>query len=125
MVETLSEKILCENDAVLAEMLEHRFITDVKNNTLTNQAFERYLAYEGVFVDTAISVFAYATATAERIDQRRWLISVLAALANEQIVYFERTFASRAIVPSSFATNIPEVSNFCGGMLSIARNGGF
>ncbi|TBY02012.1 TenA family protein [Rhizobium laguerreae] len=123
--ESLSDRILRENDAVLGAMLSHRFVEDVKNDRLSKEAFERYLVYEGAFVDSAISIFAYAAATARTMAQKRWLIAVLDALANEQIAYFERTFASRDIDPSSFDTGMAEVEAFRTGMLEIARQGGF
>ncbi|MBY3121641.1 MULTISPECIES: TenA family protein [Rhizobium] len=123
--ESLSDRILRENDAVLGAMLSHRFVEDVKNDRLSKEAFQRYLVYEGAFVDSAISIFAYAAATANTMPQKRWLIAVLDALANEQIAYFERTFASRCIDPSSFDTGIAEVETFRAGMLEIARQGGF
>jgi thiaminase/transcriptional activator TenA len=63
-METLSEQMLRENDDVLQEMLRHRFVTDIKADRLSKAAFERYLVFEGAFVDTAISIFAYAAATA-------------------------------------------------------------
>ncbi|NEI21271.1 TenA family transcriptional regulator [Rhizobium leguminosarum] len=123
--ESLSARILRENDAVFRTMLSHRFVEDVKNDRLSKAAFERYLVYEGAFVDSAISIFAYAAATAKTMMQKRWLIAVLDALANEQIAYFERTFASRGIDPSSFDTGIAEVEAFRTGMLEIARQGGY
>ncbi|EJC83889.1 putative transcription activator [Rhizobium leguminosarum bv. trifolii WSM2297] len=123
--ESLSARILRENDAVLGAMLSHRFVEDVQNDRLTKAAFERYLVFEGAFVDSAISIFAYAAATAKTMAQKRWLIAVLDTLANEQIAYFERTFASRGIDPSSFDTGIPRVEAFRAGMLEIARRGGF
>ncbi|MBZ4138327.1 TenA family transcriptional regulator, partial [Escherichia fergusonii] len=89
--ESLSDRILRENATVLQTMLDHRFVRDIKHDTLSRDAFDRYLVYEGAFVDTAISIFAYAAATAQTMEQKRWLIAVLDALANEQIVYFERT----------------------------------
>lgn len=124
-METLSDRILRENAAAFQTMLDHRFVRDVKNDTLTKQAFERYLVYEGAFVETAISIFAYAVATARTIEQKRWLVAVLDALANRQIAYFERTFEGRSIDPSAFDIDIPEVADFREGMLDIARTGGF
>lgn len=124
-LEKLSDRILRENAVVFQAMLDHRFVSDVKNDTLTKEAFERYLVYEGAFVETAISIFAYAVATARTIEQKRWLVAVLDALANRQIAYFERTFAGRNIDPSVFDVDIPEVADFREGMLDIARHGGF
>lgn len=123
--ETLSEQILRENADVFEAMVHHRFVEDIKQDQLTKQAFERYLVYEGAFVDTAISIFAYAAAKAQTIEQKRWLIAVLDALANQQIAYFEKTFADRGIDPAVFDLDLPEVEEFRTGMLEIARDGDF
>lgn len=125
MTEPLSEQILRENKAVFDAMVGHRFVEDIKADRLPKPVFERYLVFEGAFVDTAISIFAFATAKAETIAQKRWLIGVLDALANQQIAYFEKTFAARGIDPGAFDTSIPEVAAFCDGMLAISRDGGY
>ncbi len=125
MSETLSEQILRENKAVFDAMVNHRFVEDIKADRLPVEVFERYLVFEDAFVDTAISIFAFATATAGTIEQKRWLIGVLDALANQQIAYFEKTFAERGIDPEAFDTSRPEVAAFRNGMLSIAREGGY
>ncbi|MBU2329101.1 MAG: TenA family protein [Alphaproteobacteria bacterium] len=125
MAETLSEQILRENAEVLDAMLGHRFVEDIKADRLDRHVFERYLVFEGAFVDTAISIFAFAAAKADTIAQKRWLIAVLDALANQQIAYFEKTFAARGIDPHDFNLSVPEVAAFREGMLAIARDGGF
>ncbi|RWA69037.1 TenA family protein [Mesorhizobium sp.] len=123
--ETLSERILRENEAVFEEMVRHRFTTDIEGGHLAGEVFDRYLVYEGAFVDTAISIFALATAKAGTIEQKRWLIGVQDDLANQQIAYFERTLAARVIDPSSFNLGDPRVKAFCAGMLDIAEKGAF
>ncbi|MBD9571478.1 TenA family protein [Ensifer sp. ENS08] len=123
--ETLSEQILRENATVFEAMVNHRFVEDIVMGRLSPQVFERYLVYEGAFVETAISIFAFAAAKAETIEQKRWLIAVLDALANQQIAYFERIFAERNIDPGAYDLNVAEVHAFRTGMLDIARNGGF
>ena len=125
VAESLSQQILRENRAVFDAMIGHRFVEDIKHDRLSTGVFERYLVYEGAFVDTAISIFAYAVAKAERIEHKRWLIAVLDALANQQIAYFEKTFAARGIDPASFNVSLPEVAAFRSGMLEIARDGTF
>ena len=125
VAETLSEQILRENAAVFEAMVNHRFVEDIVMERLSPQVFERYLVYEGAFVETAISIFAFAAAKAETIEQKRWLIAVLDALANQQIAYFERIFAERNINPGTYDLNVAEVDAFRTGMLDIARNGGF
>lgn len=123
--ETLSAQILRENADVFNAMVTHRFVEDIKADTLNDDVFVRYLVFEGAFVDTAIAIFAYGVAKAETIGQKRWLIAVLDALANRQIAYFEQTFAKRGIDPAAFDTDLPEVRAFRESMLAIARDGSF
>lgn len=125
MVPTLSQQMLDENGEVFEAMVRHRFVEDIKADRLANETFERYLVFEGAFVDTAIAIFSYATIKAESIAQKRWLIGVLDALANQQIAYFEKTFAARGIDPSRYDTRRADVAAFRDGMLAIARDGGF
>lgn len=125
MTETLSEQILRENEGVFGAMVGHRFVEDIKADRLSKEVFDRYLVFEGAFVDTAISIFAFAVAKAETIVQKRWLISVLDALANQQVTYFEKTFFQRGINTETFDTRVPEVVAFRDGMLEISRNGGY
>lgn len=125
MQETLSEQILRENRSVFEAMIHHRFVEDIKADRLPTAVFERYLVFEGAFVDAAISIFAFAAAKAQTIAQKRWLIGVLDALANQQIAYFEKTFAARGIDPTAVDADIPQVADFREGMLAIARDGGY
>ena len=119
----LSDQILMANEKVLQEMLTHRFVGDIKGDCLPAAVFHRYLAYEGAFVETAISIFSYATARAPDIASQRWLIGVLEALANTQIPYFEAAFVRLGTSPTS---DVPEaVSDFDRGMLQLSRDGTF
>lgn len=119
----LSDQILAANADVLQEMLAHRFVTDIKLDRLPKDVFHRYLAYESAFVETAIPIFAYATARAPDISAQRWLIGVLDALANTQVPYFEQTCARLDITPPDSLP--PQVRDFDGGMHDLARDGCF
>jgi thiaminase (transcriptional activator TenA) len=119
----LSERMLAENADVFARMVDHRFVRDIKADRLPPDVFDRYLVIEGAFVDTAISIFALATAKATGIEARRHLIGVLDALANQQIGYFERVLADRGVSPSSASLSSPGVRAFRDGMLGIAERG--
>jgi thiaminase/transcriptional activator TenA len=119
----LSERILSANAGILDQMLAHRFVTDIQAGTLNRDVFHRYLTYEGQFVETAISIFAFATVKAPDITAKRWLIGVQDALANIQVPYFEDIFARRGI---AVAAQVPAaVTAFDEEMLNIARSGAF
>lgn len=125
MTETLTGQMLRENAGAFAAMVGHRFVQDIEADRLDPDVFERYLVYEGAFVETAIAIFAHGVAKAGTMAQKRWLIGVLDALANEQVAYFERTFAARGIDPARHDLGRPEVAGFRDGMLAIARDGAF
>jgi thiaminase/transcriptional activator TenA len=119
----LSDLILEDNSEVLGRMLAHPFVRALGDGTLPPGAYDRYLVYEGAFVETAISIFAYATAKAPNLRAKRWLIGVQDALARDQMPYFERSFAELGI-----ATDValpPAVRAFDEGMRALARDGDF
>lgn len=119
----LSDRILANNEDLLGRMLNHRMVADIKANRLPRAVFHRYLAHEGAFVHTAISIFAFALARAPDIGTQRRLIGVLDALANTQVPFFEDVLARLAITPPR---DVPrEVADFDRGMLALARDGGF
>lgn len=120
---SLSDDILHSNESILNEMLTHRFVEDVCADRLPQDVFQRYVAYEGAFVETAISIFAYAVARAPDMEARRWMIGVLDALANEQIPYFEERYQTLNITP--LADLPPRASAFDEGMLELAAKGDF
>lgn len=118
---SISDQILSQNTAILEEMLSHPFITSLTQGTLSEAAYHRYLVYEGAFVETAISIFAHATLKATDLSDKRWLIDVQKALAQDQMTYFEDSFAACSI---DTAIPIPRaVSDFDCGMLEIAQKG--
>lgn len=120
---SLSDAILQDNKGILDEMLTHRFVEDVCADRLPREVFHRYLAYEGAFVETAISIFAFAAARAPDMKARRWMVGVLDALANVQIPYFEERYTTLGIVPAGVCP--PEVIAFDQGMLDLAKDGSF
>lgn len=118
---TLSDRLLAENAAAFDAMTRHRFVTDVAADRLPAAVFDRYLVYEGAFVETAIRIFAFAAAKAPSTADQRHLIAVLDALANGQVGYFETTLAARAVDPTAHPSH-PAVTAFRDGMLAIARD---
>ena len=125
MTASLSDRMLRENAEVFARMVGHRFVQDIVADRLPAAVFDRYLVIEGAFVDTAIAIFAFATARAEGIATQRGLIAVLDALANEQVRYFDRVLAARGVPRSTVDLSAPGVTDFRDGMLRIAQTGGY
>jgi len=122
---SLSEQILHENQSIFTAMIDHRFVKDIKINSLSDEHFSRYLVFEGLFVENAIAIFAFACAKARTITQRRKLIRIQDALANGQISYFEKTFAALKLDVNQIDASIRGVAAFRNGMLAIARDGDY
>lgn len=120
----LSEEMLADNRSDWEAMQGHRFVRDIEAGRLGSDVFHRYLVYEGDFVATAIAIFAEAVANAPGIAEQRWLIGVLRALAEEQIGYFEATYAELGIDPASVPSH-PAAAAFRDGMREIARAGDY
>jgi len=120
----LSDTIVTDNQHLWDAMQQHRFVQDVAADRLPPEVFHRYLVFEGAFVATAIRIFSYGVAKAPDILAQRWLVTVLDALANQQIAYFERSFVELGIVPESIVAG-PDVRAFDQGMLAIAQQGDY
>jgi thiaminase/transcriptional activator TenA len=104
-------------------MLAHRFVEDVCADRLPREAFDRYLVCEGAFVETAIGIFAFATARAPDLAARRALIEVQAALAGPQMRYFEDVAARRGL--DLAAPLPPGAARFRDAMASLAARAPF
>jgi thiaminase/transcriptional activator TenA len=119
-----AETLRAENADVWEAMQQHRFVTDIIADRLDPMVFRRYLVFEHAFVETAILIFGQAMLKAPAFPQRRRLIGVLRALAEEQLGYFARTFAALGVAPRGATPALPEaVRAFDGGMLAIAETG--
>ncbi len=115
-----------ENAEPWEAMQAHRFVRDIIGGHLDPQVFRRYLIFEHGFVETAILIFGHAMLKAPGFAQRRRLIAVLHALAEEQLGYFAQVFAALGLAPSQAGRPFPDaVRRFDGGMLKIAESGAY
>ncbi len=119
------ETLRVANCALWDAMQGHPFVRAIEEERLAPDAFLRYLAYEHDFVTTAIEIFAQALIKAPCLAAQRHLICVLRALAEEQVPYFNATFAALRAAPPPRETFPPAVSAFRDGMLRIAQNGSY
>jgi thiaminase (transcriptional activator TenA) len=121
---THSERLRAANLELWQAMQEHRFVVDIERNRLPADTFNRYLAYEGRFVETAIGIFGHALIKAPSIGPKHWLIGVLNALSTEQVPYFDRTFEALGLPAPRHDAPLPAaVAAFDSGMLDIAQQG--
>ena len=106
-------------------MVGHRITRDMAADTLPAGALRRYLIYEHGFVETAVTIFAYALAKAPGIAEQSALVETLHALTNDQLEYFERVFGELGISAAERAsTPVPrEVHAFGDGMMRLAAHG--
>lgn len=122
---SFTDGLLREHQALWQEMQQHRFVLDIEQDQLDEAVFNRYLVFEGNFVATAIAIFALGISKAPGIRQQRWLITVLNALVDTQIAWFEDVYARRNIEPTSVPGDLPGVKRFDQGMLHTAQQGSY
>lgn len=108
-----------------SRMVGHRITRDMAADTLPPAALRRYLVYEHGFVETAVTIFAYALAKAPGIAEQSALVETLHALTNDQLEYFERVFRELGMtVAERDATPMPaDVLAFRDGMMRLAAHG--
>lgn len=122
---SFTDRLLQEHQVLWQAMQQHRFVLDIEQDQLDSTVFNRYLVFEGHFVATAIAIFALGISKAPAIRQQRWLITVLNALVDTQIAWFEAVYARRAIDPASVSTAVAGVQRFDAGMLQTAQQGSY
>ena len=106
-------------------MVGHRITQDMAGDTLPRDALRRYLVYEHGFVETAVTIFAYALAKAPGIAEQAVLVETLHALTTDQLQYFNRVF-EQLDIPAAERESTPapaEVLAFRDGMTSLAAHG--
>lgn len=124
--ERLSAWLRAENKQAWQAMQTHRFVRDIEQDRLPEDALRRYFYFEHAFVETAVLIFAHALLMAPGFAAQRKLIGTLHALAEDQLVWFRDCFAALGIDAASGAPALPEaVRRFADGMLAIAREGDY
>ena len=108
-----------------SRMVGHRITQDMAADTMPPDALRRYLVYEHGFVETAVTIFAYALAKAPGIAEQSALVETLHALTNDQLEYFDRVFRQLDIpVEERDSTPFPRaVLAFGDGMMRLAAHG--
>lgn len=121
----LSDEILASSADAWHRMQQNRFVVDIENDTLDQKVFERYLAYENMFVETAIQIFGYMLVKSPDLETSRRVVRILKALSEDQITYFQNTFESLGMQDAEFRDlELPDaVAAFRDGMLVCAAHG--
>ena len=110
-----------------SRMVGHRITRDMAADALPPDALRRYLIYEHGFVETAVTIFAYATAKAPGIAEQSALVETLHALTTDQLEYFDRVFGQLDI-PAAERDSTPMPSAVCAfgdGMMRLAAHGSY
>ena len=108
-----------------SRMVGHRITRDMAADTLPPHALRRYLIFEHGFVETAVTIFAYALAKAPGIAEQAALVETLHALTNDQLEYFDRVFRQLGIPAAErdSTPTPPAVRAFGDGMMRLAAHG--
>ena len=108
-----------------SRMVGHRITEDMAADAMAPEALRRYLIYEHGFVETAVTIFAYALAKAPGIAEQAVLVETLHALTTDQLQYFDRVFRQLGVAAAErdSAPLPPDVLAFRDGMMRLAAHG--
>lgn len=71
---------------------EHRFTEELRDDTLADEVFRRYLVQDYAFLETLVGAFGHAVGTAPTMAAKSRLADFLGVLTADENDYFERSF---------------------------------
>ena len=72
--------------------IDHRFVEELRDGTIDDAVFRRYLIQDYAFVGSLVGLVGAAVATAPTMDAKANLADFLGVLTDEEDDYFERAF---------------------------------
>ena len=72
--------------------VDHRFVEEIRDGTIDDAVFRRYLIQDYAFVGSLVGLVGAAVATAPTMDAKASLDDFLGVLTDEEDDYFERAF---------------------------------
>ena len=91
--------------AAWAGATSHRFVDELAQGTLPNEAFRRYLIQDYAFIETLVTVVGYAVAHAPGMDAKKVWSGFLGVLTSDENDYFQRSFEALD-VPVELQTDV-------------------
>ena len=91
--------------AAWAGATSHRFVDELAQGTLPNEAFRRYLIQDYAFIETLVTVVGYAVAYAPGMDAKKVWSGFLGVLTSDENDYFQRSFEALD-VPVELQTDV-------------------
>lgn len=92
-----SEELKAAAEPRWSEATGHRFTQELAAGTLDRGAYARYLVQDYLFIDTLVSLVAFAVARAPSMAEKRVLAGFLGVLTGEENTFFERSFAALGV----------------------------
>ncbi|MEM6889429.1 MAG: TenA family protein [Pseudomonadota bacterium] len=118
-----AEILRARHASELEEFLTHPFFFAVEQNTLPNDARDRYFVAERHFVRAARTIFAYLLLKAPDLAAARHIVSILEGLVNAQERLFDGIYDSLGL--SDPVQPDPETAALAEGMTAIASVGSY
>ena len=101
MSDRFTDHLRAATDPAWTDATEHRFVTELGDGTLDDDAFRRYVVQDYAFVDALTSVVGRAVADAPDTAAKRRLATFLNTVVGPENDYFERTFDALGVPQSA------------------------
>lgn len=112
MSETFSETLRRENQSSWSRSVQHRFVRELSDGSISDQAMACYLVQDHRFLDSFLMLLGAAMATADTLAARLRLGRSAGFVSGEENTYFLRAFAALGLgetvrdgVPDSVPTD--------------------
>ncbi len=84
------------------EATTHRFTEELREDTLDEDTFRRYLVQDYAFLETLVGVFGHAVANAPTMEAKSRLSDFLGVLTADENDYFERAFDALGVDEATY-----------------------
>ena len=92
MADRFTDELRAAAEPTWAAAVNHRFVQELRDGTIDDAVFRRYLIQDYAFVGSLVGLVGAAVATAPTMDAKAGLADFLGVLTDEENDYFQRAF---------------------------------
>ncbi len=96
-LQSFSEQLRACSEPDWRAATEHRFVTELANDRISDDAYARYLVLDYAFLDILVAHVGQAVTTAPSMTEKRRYSSFLGVLSGDEDDYFRRSFGAMGI----------------------------
>ena len=105
--EAFSDWLFAASESVWKRAVDHPFTSEIGNDSVSDEAFKRYLLEDYHYIQDLSAALGYLIAKAPSMEARSRLAQFLARLIASDNDYYERAFAALGVCPDDYDRTEP------------------